>query len=80
MTERDTKNSLTLEERRADNLRHVRNINSYWQARGVEANARVVERSLGFETEDGRSQTVRSAEIVSDLGPMMGRALRLAAA
>ena len=78
MTEPATE--LTLEQRRLDNLRHVREVNSYWRARGVEANARVVSDGVRVELEDGTRKTVASAEIVSDLGAMMARALRLGSA
>ena len=79
MIEPDTGSTLTLEQRRADNLRHVRDINSYWRVRGVEANARVVEHNVRVELEDGTTKTVLSPEIVSDVGAMMALALPLAA-
>ncbi len=79
MIEPETETTLTLEQRRVDNLRHAREINSYWRARGVESNARVVLDGVRVDLEDGTAKTVLSAEIVSDVGAMMARALPLGA-
>jgi len=77
MTRSNTQTRLSFEEQRVDNLRHARDINSYWRIRGVEAHARVVMRSIRLDLEDGKQKIVRSAEIMSNLPPMMNRALAL---
>ena len=78
MTQSNPRPNLALEQQRDDNLRHARDINSFWRERGVEANARVRVRNLCLDLGDGMSKTVRSAEIVSDLPPRMARSLALA--
>lgn len=67
MTQSNLRPNQALEQQRDDNLRHARDINSYWRERGVEANARVRVRNVRLDLGDGMTKTVRTAEIESDL-------------
>ncbi len=75
MKKSETKPMPALEAQRIENLRHVRDINSYYRELGFEVHAGIRVRDVETLGPDDRRHVTRSAEIVSDLGKIMGRGL-----
>ena len=75
MEKTETKKMPAVQAQRIVNLRHVRDINSYYRTQGFEVHAGICLRDVETFGPDGVRKVTRSAEIVSKLGKIMGRGL-----